>query len=42
MLGRDFHADEVRLAFDQMAPLTAPVLDGMSPVFYKSFLAYCE
>ena len=37
LLGRDFHADEVRIALKQMAPLTAPGPDGMSPVFYKSF-----
>ena len=34
MLGRDFHANEVRLAFDQMAPLTTPGPDGMSPIFF--------
>ena len=37
LLGRDFHANEVRLALDQMAPLTAPGPDGMSLIFYKSF-----
>ena len=37
LLGRDFQANEVRLAFDQMAPLTAPGPDGMSLIFYKSF-----
>ena len=37
MLGRDFHADEVRIALNQNAPLTAPRPDGMSPIFYKSF-----
>ena len=36
-MGRDFHADKVGLALKQMAPLTAPGPDGMSPVFYKSF-----
>ena len=35
--GCDFHANEVRLAFDQMAPLTASEPDGMSLIFYKSF-----
>ena len=29
LLGHDFHASEVRLALDQMAPLTAPGPDGM-------------
>ena len=33
----DFHADEVFQALKQMAPLTAPGPDGMSPIFYKSF-----
>ena len=33
----DFHADEVFQALKQMAPLTAPGLDGMSPISYKSF-----
>ena len=37
LLGRDFQAYEVRLALDQMTPLTAPRPDGMSPIFYKSF-----
>ena len=37
LLGRDFQASKVRLAFDQMTPLTAPRPDGMSPIFYKSF-----
>ena len=37
LLGRDFHEDEVGIALKQMAPLTAPGPDGMSPVFYKSF-----
>ena len=37
LLGRDFHADEVGVALKQMASLTAPGPDGMSPVFYKSF-----
>ena len=37
LLDRDFQASEVRLALDQMIPLTAPGPDGMSPIFYKSF-----
>ena len=37
LLGCDFHASEVRLALDQMAPLTVPGPDGMSHIFYKSF-----
>ena len=37
LLGHDFHANEVGVALKQMAPLTAPRPDGMSPVFYKSF-----
>ena len=37
LLGRDFHADEVGVALKQMASLTAPGPDGMSPIFYKSF-----
>ena len=37
LLGRDFQASEVRLALDQMASLTAPEPDGMSPIFYKFF-----
>ncbi|KAK9993986.1 hypothetical protein SO802_023689 [Lithocarpus litseifolius] len=37
LLGHEFQASEVKLAFDQMAPLTAPGPDGMSPIFYKSF-----
>ena len=37
LLGRDFQAFMVRLALDQMALLTAPRPDGMSPIFYKSF-----
>ena len=36
-LGRDFHADKVRIALKQMVPLTAPGPNGISPVFYKSF-----
>ena len=30
----DFNAEEVRIALSQMAPLTAPGPDGMSPIFY--------
>ena len=37
LLGRDFNVEEVRIALSQMAPLTAPGLGGMSPIFYKSF-----
>ena len=33
----DFQASEVKEALNQMAPLTAPGPDGMSPIFYKSF-----
>ena len=33
----DFQAYEVKEALNQMAPLTAPSPDGMSPIFYKSF-----
>ena len=33
----DFQACEVKEALNQMAPLTAPGPDGMSPIFYKSF-----
>ena len=36
-LGRDFHASEVQQALKQMASLTAPGPDGMSPIFYKTF-----
>ena len=32
-LGRDFHANEVWIALKKIAPLTAPVPDGMSPIF---------
>ena len=40
-LDRDFQAKEVHTTLKQMAPLTAPGLDGMSPIFYKNFLEYC-
>ena len=33
----DFQACEVKEALNQMAPLTTPGPDGMSPIFYKSF-----
>ena len=36
-LSRDYQAEEVLLAFKQMAPLTAPGPDGMSPIFYKTY-----
>ena len=36
-LGREFHANEVWIALKQIAPLTTPGPDGMSPIFYKSF-----
>ena len=36
-LGHEFHVDEVWVALKQMAPLTTPSPDGMSPIFYKSF-----
>ena len=35
-LTREFTADEVEFALKQMKPLTAPGLDGMSPIFFKS------
>ena len=36
-LDGDFQASEVKEALNQMAPLIAPGLEGMSPIFYKSF-----
>ena len=33
---RNFTAEEVEFALKQMKPLTAPVPDGMSPIFFKS------
>ena len=36
-LDHDFQAEEVDQALRQMAPLTAPVLDSMSPIFYKTY-----
>ncbi|XP_075633790.1 uncharacterized protein LOC142606301 [Castanea sativa] len=36
-LGCEFHANQVWVALKQMTPLTALDLDGMSPIFYKSF-----
>ena len=32
-MGGEFQAFEVKQALDQMAPNTAPSLDGMSPIF---------
>ena len=37
LLGRDFNAEEVRIALSQMAPLIASGPNGMSPIFCKSF-----
>nr|XP_023901138.1 uncharacterized protein LOC112012991 [Quercus suber] len=36
-LTRNFTAEEIHSAMQQMAPLSAPGPDGMPPVFYKSF-----
>ena len=36
-MGREFHACEVQQELKQMAPLTTPGLNGMSPIFYKTF-----
>ena len=36
-LDRNFQAEEVDQALKQMAPLTAPGPDGMSPIFYKTY-----
>ena len=36
-VGGEFQAFEVKQALNQMAPNTATGLDGMSPIFYKSF-----
>ena len=36
-LDRLYIAEEVQRALHQMAPLTAPGPNGMSPIFYKSF-----
>ena len=36
-LTRNFTVEEVHSAMQQMAPLSTPGPDGMSPVFYKSF-----
>ena len=36
-MGGEFQAQEVYQALKRMAPLTAPSLDDMSPIFYKSF-----
>ena len=35
-LTSEFTAEEVEKALKQMKPLTAPELDGMSPIFFKS------
>ena len=32
-----FHIEEVEVALKQMAPLKAPDLDGMPPLFYQSY-----
>lgn len=40
-LDKNFTSEEVFKALKQMAPLTAPGPDGMSPIFYKTFLAHC-
>ena len=34
---KPYNAEEVLKTLHQMDPLTAPGLDGMSPIFYKSF-----
>lgn len=36
-LNRPFLAEEVQRVLHQMAPLIAPGMDGMPPIFYKSF-----
>ena len=36
-LARDYTAEEVECSLKQMKPLTAPGLDGMSPIFFKSY-----
>ena len=36
-LNKPFVAKEVQRDLNQMAPLTTPGPDGMSPIFYKSF-----
>ena len=36
-LNRPFMVEEVQSALHQMAPLIAPGLDDISPIFYKSF-----
>ena len=36
-LNHEYTADEVFQALHQMAPLTTPSPNGMSPIFYKSF-----
>lgn len=37
-LDGEFQVCEVKEALNQMTPLTAPGLDSMSSIFYKSFL----
>ena len=37
LLSRQFEAHEVEVALQQMAPLKAPGLDGMPPLFYQHF-----
>ena len=36
-LCREFETSEVAIALQQMAPLKAPGLDGMPPLFYQHF-----
>lgn len=37
LLSREFEVSEVEMALKQMAPLKAPHLDGMPPLFYQHF-----
>ena len=37
MLMAEFHIQEVEIALKQMAPIKAPGLDGMPPLFYQSY-----
>ena len=37
LLSRKFEVHEVEVALQQMAPLKAPGLDGMPPLFYQNF-----
>lgn len=41
MLTGDFQESEVCKALKQMFPLKAPSPDGMLPLFFLAFLAYC-